>query len=337
MNRKVSIIVPVYNSHTTLPKCLDSLLAQTYQDLEIICVNDKSTDNSFDIIREYQKKDKRVQLIEHKENKNAGGARNSGIKAAKGTYVCFVDNDDWMTPDAIDVLVKESDDFYVDIVVPQWCMCYSDGRSENQENLLIGSTKEKNCEYALKYGWRMLGNLIRKDIFYTYNIFYPENSFFEDNAISICLLYCAKNIKVIDKVLYHYYVSQGSSSRSVSVKKIEDRIRTTDMYLNNMMRLGVVNDDNKSLVEYYYLSLTLNTFYFLPFLKITKSVPFLSGISKKTKCLLPNIYMEQIRPEGPGILKHPILPYLRIKIALVLKSRLPKCLLSIIMYLKGKK
>ena len=126
MNKRVSIVVPVYNSHATLPKCLDSLISQTYQNIEIICVNDKSKDNSIDIIREYQQKDPRVVLIDHEENKNAGGARNSGIKAATGTYVCFVDNADWLATDAIEILINESNDCIIDLVEQNWCQYYNE-------------------------------------------------------------------------------------------------------------------------------------------------------------------------------------------------------------------
>ena len=180
INKRVSIVIPVYNSHKTLPKCLDSMIAQTYQDLEIICVNDCSKDNSLGIIKEYQKKDPRVKLVNHSENLNAGGARNSGIKAATGTYVCFVDNDDWMTPDAIEILIQNSERCSIDIVAPDWCEWYSEKETIEHSNFLENVSKEENCNHSLIYGCRILGCLIRKSIFTDNNLFYPERTFWED-------------------------------------------------------------------------------------------------------------------------------------------------------------
>ena len=152
MSIRVSIVVPVYNSHATLPKCLDSLIAQTWQDLEIICVNDKSKDNSIDIIEEYQQKDNRVKLVNHEENMNAGGARNSGIRAATGEYICFCDNDDWLTPDAIEILIEASDNGRIDFVASQWCQYWNEEKKVEMQNLIVGGTKEENCNHALLNG-----------------------------------------------------------------------------------------------------------------------------------------------------------------------------------------
>ena len=88
---KISVIVPVYNVAPYLPKCLDSICNQTLKDIEIICVNDCSTDSSFEILKEYSQKDSRIKLIDFKENKGVSAARNAGIKTAHGEYIGFVD------------------------------------------------------------------------------------------------------------------------------------------------------------------------------------------------------------------------------------------------------
>ena len=99
----ISIIIPVYNTAQYLAECLDSVLAQGFKDIEIICVNDGSTDNSAAILKKYQKKDKRIKVITQK-NKGLSGARNAGLKAATGKWVCFLDSDDILPPDALAVL-----------------------------------------------------------------------------------------------------------------------------------------------------------------------------------------------------------------------------------------
>ena len=92
---KVSVIVPVFNTEKYLEKCLNSLINQTLQDIEIICINDGSTDKSADIIKKFANKDSRFKLINHEPNKQ-GAARNTGMKIAKGEYIGFVDSDDWV-------------------------------------------------------------------------------------------------------------------------------------------------------------------------------------------------------------------------------------------------
>ncbi len=101
----ISIIVPVYNVAPYLPKCLDSLVNQTYRDLEIICVNDGSTDDSLRILREYEARDKRVKVI-NQTNQGLSGARNIGIEKAEGEWMMFVDSDDWMDIQCCETLIQ---------------------------------------------------------------------------------------------------------------------------------------------------------------------------------------------------------------------------------------
>ena len=323
MDRRVSIVVPVYNSHGTLPKCLDSLIAQTYQDLEIICVNDKSTDNSLDIIKEYQQRDKRVVLIDHQENRNAGGARNSGIKAATGTYICFVDNDDWLTSDAIEVLIKESDDCKIDFVVPKWCEYYNEDHKTVKNNLIVGATKEENCNEALLHGCRILGCLIRRDIFFDYDLFYPENTFFEDNAIGIGLIMSAKDIKVVDQVLYYYQMVDGSSSRTISIVKIKDRIKTTDLCIRNLDRLRLINDKNQSLVNYCCLRFSFITIQLLAKLGNSEAKGQMRIVAEKIRKMMPNSIVNEQDFVFRVTLKHPMFCYPVWRMVIVMKNMFP--------------
>ena len=86
----ISVILPVYHVENYIEKCLQSLISQTFSDIEIICVNDCTQDNSITIVKEYQKKDPRIRLINHLENRGLGGARNTGISAAEGEYIVFI-------------------------------------------------------------------------------------------------------------------------------------------------------------------------------------------------------------------------------------------------------
>ena len=102
MTPKVSVIVPVYNTKKYLPKCLDSLIAQTLKDIEIICINDASTDGSLKILQEYALRDNRIKIIDFKQNKGAGAARNTGIDTATGEYIGFVESDDFVDEHMLD-------------------------------------------------------------------------------------------------------------------------------------------------------------------------------------------------------------------------------------------
>ena len=103
MNCRVSVIVPVYNVEKYLKQCLDSLINQTLEDIEIICVNDGSTDSSLNILEEYQNKDNRIKIISQ-ENKGVSAARNLGLKNAKGEYLLFIYADDWVELNALEEL-----------------------------------------------------------------------------------------------------------------------------------------------------------------------------------------------------------------------------------------
>lgn len=105
---KVSVIIPVYKAEKLLGKCLDSVLNQTLKEIEVICVNDKSPDNCGKILENYAKKDKRIIVINHKENKGACAARNTGLNIAKGEYIRFCDDDDTMNPRACEISYKKA-------------------------------------------------------------------------------------------------------------------------------------------------------------------------------------------------------------------------------------
>ena len=114
LNPKISVIIPVYNVEKFLRKCLNSVRFQTYSNLEIICIDDGSTDRSFEILQEFASQDNRFVVIKQK-NRGAGAARNRGIKLATGDYITFVDSDDWILLDLYETFVKKLEKSEVDI------------------------------------------------------------------------------------------------------------------------------------------------------------------------------------------------------------------------------
>lgn len=115
-NKKISLILPCYNVSEFLPKCLDSIVNQTYTNLEIICVNDGSTDNSIDILNEYKERDDRI-IVVSQENMGLSGARNTGAKFATGDYIMYVDSDDWLSLETCEKAINEAIQNDADLVV----------------------------------------------------------------------------------------------------------------------------------------------------------------------------------------------------------------------------
>lgn len=141
MAPKLSIIIPVFNAEDYLNKCLNSILNQTFDDFEVICVNDGSTDNSLEILTEYAKQDKRIKIIDQK-NSGTATARKTGLDNSSGEFITFIDNDDWIEPDTYKLtLAKMTDD--VDIVCFGANVPVDESLELSEQNLkIINSTKE---------------------------------------------------------------------------------------------------------------------------------------------------------------------------------------------------
>ena len=116
MEELISVIVPIYKVEHYLPKCIDSIIHQTYQNLEIILVDDGSPDNCPEICDEYAKRDKRIKVV-HQENGGLSAARNSGVEMANGEFLCFVDSDDYIHPKMYEILYKNLKKFKADISI----------------------------------------------------------------------------------------------------------------------------------------------------------------------------------------------------------------------------
>ena len=126
----VSIVVPVYNVESYIEECLQSVCSQTYENLEIICVDDVGNDRSMDVVRSFAVKDCRIKIIEHDKNKGLAEARNTGLEHVSGDYVFFLDSDDWLSIDAIEKFVRSAKVGEPDIVVGQG-LAFSDDDTKN--------------------------------------------------------------------------------------------------------------------------------------------------------------------------------------------------------------
>ncbi|AHH46752.1 glycosyl transferase [Francisella tularensis subsp. holarctica PHIT-FT049] len=222
----ITLVIPIYNIENYLGRCLDSVINQTYKDLEIILVNDGSTDNSLEICESYAKEDSRIKII----NKNNGGlssARNVGLDACKGDYVTFIDSDDWVSLDYIEILYKNIIDNNADISIINAIKVKSQNNDftlKEQKNLL--HTYFSSIEFALDNTLPVMAcaKLYKTKLFE--NLRFTNSIVFEDEDIMYRLLYHANKIVCTDYIGYFYF--QRPTSITSSKKKRQNIIKSSD-------------------------------------------------------------------------------------------------------------
>lgn len=211
---KVSIIVPVYKVEKYLCKCIDSILAQTLKQFELILIDDGSPDNSPKICDEYEKKDTRIKVI-HQKNAGVSAARNAGLDIAKGEYIGFVDSDDWIEPNTYEIAYNTALEKNADIVQWDFVFDYSSGKS-TEKKLGVDGFFELAKDSSYFYGG-MCHKLVAKRVIDSENIRFPLGlKYAEDRCFGIDCFLVAKNTYHIAKVLYHYCVNEQSASFSIS-------------------------------------------------------------------------------------------------------------------------
>ena len=225
----ISVIVPVYKVEKYLNRCVDSIINQTYKNLEIILVDDGSPDNCGKICDDYAKLDKRIKVI-HKKNGGLSDARNAGLSVAKGKYIGFVDSDDYISENMYEILYKELVKNKADISIckyiyfknkiPEFTTDYEITSYTNKEAILeLIKIKQRKIQ---DYAWN---KLYKRKLFK--KIRYPKNFVFEDIGTTYLLFYEAKKIINIDCILYAYYDNSNSITSNKNPKNISDIIEMT--------------------------------------------------------------------------------------------------------------
>lgn len=214
----VSIIIPAYNVEEYISRCLDSLLKQTYSKIEIIIVDDGSTDRTGEICQNYSQADERIRYI-RKENAGQGEARNLAIKVAKGEYVTFADSDDWCKDDYVEKMYQSMKTYDSDI-----CVCDKYGVRLDEEGKIISQKKieqwmqpnerisiekNKNLIYQIKFS--LWAKMFRRKLFIDNEILQPSHKF-ENNTVIPMLVSKAKYLSMVDEPLYYYWMNRSSST-----------------------------------------------------------------------------------------------------------------------------
>ena len=209
---EVSIIIPVYNAASYLSECLDSVLAQTLQDLEIICINDGSTDDSLEILRQYQDKDSRIIVIDQ-PNAGVSAARNTGLDITTGRYIGFIDSDDTVEKEFFETLFNSAEAHGTDLVFSiglGGSAIAADKRFTEQEiRELILPLYFKEDGYNAIWNKLYSAEVIRKS-----NVRFPVGKTHgEDAEFNIHFLIHASNLYTLDYSGYHYRETPGSATR----------------------------------------------------------------------------------------------------------------------------
>jgi len=254
---KCSVIVPAYNVAHYIENCIYSIVSQTLKDIEIIVVDDSSTDNTCEIVRKLSEQDNRIKLIVHEENKGAPCARNTGLKIARGEWVAFVDADDWMDAERLERLIAFGEDWMADMVaddvyIVDFSICQYKHFSENkmyvnpeQIYTLFDKNFKRKLPRFLHPSEFILGNLpgprnprlglikpiIHHAFIQKYSLQWREDVLVSQDIVFYfdCLMHGAK-LLLIPQAFY-YYLQSRPSSITASVGKIDalrDRLRITD-------------------------------------------------------------------------------------------------------------
>ena len=243
---KISVVIPVYNAEKYLEKCLDSVENQTLKDIEIVCVNDGSKDNSLEILKRHAEKDDRIKII-NQENSGVSVARNNGIRKAEGEYVTFVDSDDYIDDctykSCMSIVLQERPDVFI----------YSyrtDEKEEVPQNIDISKCNYyNNNDFMSAYNnshpavW---DKIFKKEFLLKNNIFFKEDvSFAEDYAFTLMALARAKKIMDCPNKFY-FYKTDNENSIVHSIKKqkrLESDIKVNKYLLQDFHKLGIYDYD----------------------------------------------------------------------------------------------
>lgn len=225
MDGLVSVIIPVYNVESYVGRCIESILGQTYENLEIILINDGSKDNSLEVCRKYANRDSRIRIVSQ-QNAGCSAARNTGLSIATGQYISFVDSDDYVHSEYIEYLLDLCKRYNCQVSQVQYTYVYDDP-SENSWQSIVRASLNKNEEHVIEKKWTFqdlftsksrsyrviaCGKLYSRELFETYR--FPVGKLYEDEDASFFLGYNAQNLVISSRHMYFYFMSQGSITRN---------------------------------------------------------------------------------------------------------------------------
>ena len=263
---KLSIIVPVYNmaADHKLEYCLDSLLNQSIRKsgctYEILAVDDASTDSSLEILREYEKRfPDIIKVFVHEKNKRQGGAKNTGLKAATGEWISFIDSDDWVDPSFYEKLLSKARETGADLVGCDYSLVEEHTFQVGKivKNNSIDQTGvldyEKHNSLIMRSGSMVIkiykGDVIRKN-----HLDFPEGIFYEDNCAGPLWSLYFTHFEKVEEPLYYYYQHQASTVHVITMEKCRDRMAAGMALYNECRKRGFL-EQYRTALEYRFTEL----------------------------------------------------------------------------------
>ena len=255
----ISVVIPVYNTGKYISKCLETVCGQTYQNLEIILVDDGSTDNSIEICREYQKRDQRI-VIHRQENQGPAQARNRGIQMAKGRYIAFIDSDDYVVNHFIATmykLLKENGAQLAQCVIKEVTSYDIQPKQQHIWTETMSGVEFLRCYYNKKYSG--FANPVNK--LYDRQLFdgqiFPPGRIHEDAALTYKLYYRAERVVYTNEEMYLYFMSQDSIMRKPFYLQRLDWINALEEKMEYLDEIGEESLKRRALQEYQAVLLKL--------------------------------------------------------------------------------
>ena len=289
----ISVIVPIYNVEKYLRKCIDSIINQTYRNLQIILVNDGSTDGCLDICKEYVSLDTRVNIVD-KKNGGLSSARNAGMKVAEGSFFAFIDSDDWILETTFEKMIKKQKIHNADLVV-----CGKMNYIEKTNQYVHGNLFEQdtccNKEDAIKLlllksvsAWN---KLYKRSLFE--DICYPEGRIGEDSHIILRLLNKCSKVEIISEELYIYNVRENSIMSSPfkdkDINMLEDNVNHYIEISKNYNQIIDVGEYNIFLISV----ILLNKISRLSWKDVLKNSKYINECRTELKNIKKSLYTNQ--------------------------------------------
>jgi len=235
---KISVIIPVYNTGKYLAECLDSVINQTFKDIEIICINDGSTDNSLSVLKRYAKKDKRIKVI-IQINKGLSAVRNRGIEEAQGEYISFIDSDDVIDKDYYKVLINLMKKHHADIVMAGMKIVNGDNVSDNTTPNCVTNNLQEKISY-LPNG-SCCDKLFKISLFKDNKLTFPVGRLYEDNIVLLQLMFYSNVVAFTNKVSYYYFINPNGICRVMDKNNIRQRERDKQYIAKRMCEFAKHN------------------------------------------------------------------------------------------------
>lgn len=298
---KLSIIVPVYNmaSDGKLEYCLDSLVAQTVKDYEIIAVDDCSTDGSYAILQEYERRfPDRFHAVHSEVNRHQGGAKNIGLRMAKGDWIGFIDSDDWITPDMYEKLIERAQETGADLVGCDYCLTGEHSmkvgqvvpNNKREQSGMLDTAKRRSL---ILDGGSLVVKIFRRSMILEKELWFPEDIFYEDNALGNSYLVLADHFEYIEEPMYYYYQHDASTVHTISAKRCEDRMEAGRLMIGEARRHGYYDEFKPELEYSFTLLFYINTLF-----------TYMAGVDK-TKYRFVKAMGEEMRRTFPGFEENP--------------------------------